>query len=245
MRHSGGKDASGCAWGSAAAARLLAIDILFVIRPPISNNNKREPSGSTSCLRSLWAMAFDEAISAMGERALTCVVSFTRATCGQREALLTCSDYQRTQNSRSTNFLALLIEDNSRDFALTPLYRAAFKRSEAAVLKRSLAARGVRRTQFSKSTQRWADKTYKSTSVGLVRAHLGQSGFFSRLSAIDAAGSLFHPILRPSLFDGLPLHVRWAISTAALKRNHMVDDVAGAWPAGQVRSWARLRSEAS
>lgn len=40
MRHSGGKDASGCAWGSAAAARLLAIDILFVIRPPISNNNK-------------------------------------------------------------------------------------------------------------------------------------------------------------------------------------------------------------
>ena len=40
---------------------------------------------------------------------------------------------------------------------------------------------------------------------------------------------LLHPILRLSLVDGLPLHIRRGIWPAALQGDHMVDDVAGAW----------------
>ena len=42
-------------------------------------------------------------------------------------------------------------------------------------------------------------------------------------------GDLLHPILRLSLVDGLPLHIRRGIWPAALQGDHMVDDVAGAW----------------
>jgi hypothetical protein len=51
---------------------------------------------------------------------------------------------------------------------------------------------------------------------------------------------LLHPILRLCLVDGLPLHVRRGVRPAALQGDHMVDDVAGAWPCRQMRGWAGM-----
>ena len=51
-------------------------------------------------------------------------------------------------------------------------------------------------------------------------------------------GGLLHAILRPSLVDSLPLHISRAIRPAALQGDHMVDDVAGAWPCRQMGGWA-------
>ena len=53
-------------------------------------------------------------------------------------------------------------------------------------------------------------------------------------------GGLFQPILCLSLIDCLPLHIRWAIQSAALEGDHMVDDVAGAWPFGLLGGRARM-----
>ena len=49
---------------------------------------------------------------------------------------------------------------------------------------------------------------------------------------------LFPAILRPSLFDSLPLHIGRGIRPAALQGDHMVDDVAGAWAFRLLGSWA-------
>ena len=53
-------------------------------------------------------------------------------------------------------------------------------------------------------------------------------------------GGLFHPVLRLSLFDSLPLHIRRAVSATALQGDYMVDDVAGAWAFGLLGGWAGL-----
>ena len=53
-------------------------------------------------------------------------------------------------------------------------------------------------------------------------------------------GGLFPAILRLSLVDGLPLHIGRAVSPAALQGDHMVDDVAGAWPCGLLGGWAGM-----
>ena len=53
-------------------------------------------------------------------------------------------------------------------------------------------------------------------------------------------GGLLHPILRLSLVDGLPLHIRRAIRPTALQGDHMVDDGAGTWAFGLLGSWAGM-----
>ena len=53
-------------------------------------------------------------------------------------------------------------------------------------------------------------------------------------------GGLFHPVLRLSLFDSLPLHIRRAVSATALQGDYVVDDVAGAWAFGLLRGRARM-----
>ena len=51
---------------------------------------------------------------------------------------------------------------------------------------------------------------------------------------------LLHPILRLSVFNGLPLHIGRGIRPAALQGNYVVDDVAGAWAFGLLGSWAGM-----
>ena len=53
-------------------------------------------------------------------------------------------------------------------------------------------------------------------------------------------GGLLHPILRLSLVDGLPLHVRRGIWPAALQGDNMINDVAGAWACRLLRGWAGM-----
>ena len=53
-------------------------------------------------------------------------------------------------------------------------------------------------------------------------------------------GSLFHPILRLSLVDSLPLHIRRGIRPATLQGDHMVDDVARTWAFSLMGGWAGM-----
>ena len=53
-------------------------------------------------------------------------------------------------------------------------------------------------------------------------------------------GGLLHAILRLSLVDSLPLHIRRGIRPAALQSDYVVDDVAGTWAFGLLGSWAGM-----
>ena len=51
---------------------------------------------------------------------------------------------------------------------------------------------------------------------------------------------LLHPILRLSLVDGLPLHIRRGVRPTALQGDYVVNHIAGAWPCRQMRGWAGM-----
>ena len=53
-------------------------------------------------------------------------------------------------------------------------------------------------------------------------------------------GGLLPAILRLSVFNRLPLHVRGGVRPAALQGDYVVDDVAGAWAFGLLGGWAGM-----
>jgi hypothetical protein len=51
---------------------------------------------------------------------------------------------------------------------------------------------------------------------------------------------LLHPILRLNVFNCLPLHIRRAVSAAALQRNYVVNHIARAWAFRLLGGWAGM-----